>query len=120
MLIGLATPADVDTLADLGTATFRETFGHLYRPEDLRDFLDTARSCAAFARLLRDPDTAILLERALDRLASVQHRAPVYVGVWSGNVGAQRLYERFGFRKIGEYDFRVGDQLDREFILARG
>jgi len=45
--------------------------------------------------------------------------APLFVGVWSGNSGAQRLYARFGFEKVGEYDFPVGEHLDREFILRR-
>ncbi len=45
--------------------------------------------------------------------------SPLYIGVWSGNHGAQRLYARHGFRKIGEYDFPVGQHLDREFILQR-
>jgi ribosomal protein S18 acetylase RimI-like enzyme len=45
--------------------------------------------------------------------------APVYVGVWSNNSGAQRLYARFGFEKVGEYDFPVGRHIDREFILRR-
>lgn len=59
-----------------------------------------------------------LLIGALDWLRE-QGRAPVYVGVWSGNLGAQRLYARFGFTKVGEYDYPVGRQLDREFILKR-
>jgi ribosomal protein S18 acetylase RimI-like enzyme len=44
---------------------------------------------------------------------------PWYVGVWSQNVGAQRLYERHGFRKCGEYEFPVGKTRDQEFILER-
>jgi ribosomal protein S18 acetylase RimI-like enzyme len=59
-----------------------------------------------------------LLETALDWLAAAGH-APLYVGVWSENYGAQRLYGRYGFRKVGEYEFPVGRQLDREFILTR-
>lgn len=59
-----------------------------------------------------------LLKAALDWLAS-HGRAPVYVGVWSENFGAQRLYGRFGFEKAGEYDFPVGEQVDREFILKQ-
>jgi len=46
-----------------------------------------------------------------------QGHAPLYIGVWSGNFGAQRLYGRHGFGKVGEYDFPVGKHLDREFIL---
>jgi ribosomal protein S18 acetylase RimI-like enzyme len=54
-------------------------------------------------------------------LAWLEERAfePLYVGVWSQNVGAQRLYERYGFRKSGEYEFPVGKTRDHEFILER-
>lgn len=48
-----------------------------------------------------------------------QGRAPLYVGVWSENLGAQRFYRRYGFAKIGEYGFPVGKIVDREFILRR-
>ncbi len=59
-----------------------------------------------------------LLVTAFEWLAA-NGRAPLYVGVWSQNFGAQRLYYRHGFEKIGEYDFPVGRHLDREFILKR-
>lgn len=44
---------------------------------------------------------------------------PLYIGVWSENPGAQRLYARHGFSKVGEYGFPVGDHIDLEFILKR-
>lgn len=44
---------------------------------------------------------------------------PLYVGVWSKNDGAQRFYGRYGFVKVGEYGFPVGNTVDREFILKR-
>jgi ribosomal protein S18 acetylase RimI-like enzyme len=59
-----------------------------------------------------------LMVRALEWLES-QRRAPLYVGVYSENVGAQRLYGRFGFNKVGEYEFPVGEHMDLEFILKR-
>jgi GNAT superfamily N-acetyltransferase len=59
-----------------------------------------------------------MLVAGLEWLAAQGHY-PLYVGVWSGNFGAQRLYGRFGFEKVGEYDFPVGEHLDREFILRR-
>ena len=43
----------------------------------------------------------------------------LWVGVWSQNLGAQRLYRRHGFEKVGEYDFAVGSTLDHEFIMRR-
>jgi len=45
---------------------------------------------------------------------------PIWIGVWSQNLRAQALYYRFGFEKVGEYDFPVGETLDHEFILRRG
>ncbi|MEO8223899.1 MAG: GNAT family N-acetyltransferase [Gammaproteobacteria bacterium] len=59
-----------------------------------------------------------LLDTGLDWLTGQGH-FPLYIGVWSGNLGAQRLYLRHGFTKVGEYDFPVGKHLDREFILRR-
>lgn len=44
----------------------------------------------------------------------------LWIGVWSENFGAQRLYGRLGFEKVGEYGFHVGKTVDREFILRRG
>ena len=44
----------------------------------------------------------------------------LWIGVWSQNLGAQRLYERMGFAKAGEYEFKVGQTRDHEFILRRG
>ena len=43
----------------------------------------------------------------------------LYIGVYSENVGAQRLYARYGFEKVGEYQFMVGDNADLEFIMMR-
>ena len=59
-----------------------------------------------------------LMELALESL-DAQGRTPIYIGVWSENYGAQRFYARYGFSKVGEYGFRVGDTIDREFILRR-
>ena len=45
---------------------------------------------------------------------------PLWIGVWSGNLKAQKLYEAYGFAKAGEYRYPVGRWLDDEFILRRG
>ncbi len=163
-----ATADDIPQLAELGAATFVETFGHLYKPKDLQTFLTNSRSEARYARMLADPQTSIWLgglpsqppigyavvgrcklpvdnlEPAAGELQELYVRAghrglelgsrllnaalqwldeqgfsPLYIGVWSENEGAQRLYGRFGFHKVGEYGFPVGDHVDREFILRR-
>jgi ribosomal protein S18 acetylase RimI-like enzyme len=163
-----ATAADAATLATLGAATFTETFGHLYPPEDLQTFLSQNHSPQWWSAALADPNRAIwiidhasgrqigyivvgkcklpvqnlepeagevqqlyvlsefhnlrlgtrLMEIGLEWLAS-QGRAPLYIGVWSENYGAQRFYARYGFSKFAEYGFPVGKTIDREFILKR-
>ncbi|WP_291834995.1 GNAT family N-acetyltransferase [Brevundimonas sp.] len=45
---------------------------------------------------------------------------PMWIGVWSGNLKAQKLYEAYGFEKAGEYRYPVGSWFDDEFILRRG
>ena len=49
-----AGPPDAETLARLGAATFTESFGHLYKEEDLSAFLTESHSAAVYARLLAD------------------------------------------------------------------
>lgn len=51
-----ATPEDAAAMAELGGATFTETFGHLYPPEDLQNFLSTSHSRENWARNLSDPN----------------------------------------------------------------
>ena len=62
---------------------------------------------------------SVLLNTALDWLEKDGPR-PLWIGVWSENVGAQKLYGRLGFEKVGEYHFPVGETKDLEFILRRG
>lgn len=40
----------------------------------------------------------------------------IQLSVWSENYGAQRFYERYGFSKIADIYFMVGEQRDDEFL----
>ena len=61
---------------------------------------------------------SVLLRQSLDWLEKPGRM--LWIGVWSENYGAQRLYGRHGFEKVGTYDFVVGRVRDHEFILRRG
>lgn len=58
-----------------------------------------------------------LLEAALDWLEGRFHH--VYLGVFSENARAQALYRRYGFEKVAEYSFMVGNQADHEWIMKK-
>ncbi|MGC1300967.1 MAG: GNAT family N-acetyltransferase [Caulobacteraceae bacterium] len=62
---------------------------------------------------------AKLLQLSMDWLEQT-FEGPLWLGVWSGNVKAQRLYAAHGFAKAGEYEFPVGAWRDHEFIFRRG
>ena len=59
-----------------------------------------------------------LLTLSLDWMAA-HTQGPLWIGVWSGNDKAQRLYAAYDFEKVGEYDYPVGAWRDHEFILRR-
>lgn len=59
-----------------------------------------------------------LLTVALDWMKA-HSDGPLWIGVWSGNLKAQKLYAAWGFEKVGEYQYPIGRWLDDEFILRR-
>ncbi len=61
LVIRRANPDDAAALAEVGAATFIESFGHLYVPADLEAFLGESHSVAAYADALANPDYALWL-----------------------------------------------------------
>lgn len=58
---------------------------------------------------------ARLMEWAI-RVARDQRHDCILLSVYSENYGAQRFYQRYGFNKIADITFQVGDHLDPEFL----
>jgi ribosomal protein S18 acetylase RimI-like enzyme len=61
---------------------------------------------------------AALMDWALVE-ASARGADEMQLSVWSGNHGAQRFYARYGFEKVADVTFQVGEQIDEEFLYAR-
>jgi len=57
---------------------------------------------------------ARLLETTLDFLRDRFER--VFLSVYAENFGAQRFYQRYGFGKIADITFQVGDHFDPEYL----
>ena len=60
---------------------------------------------------------AALLDWALGE-ARLRGCDEMQLSVWSGNTQAQRFYARYGFAKVADVTFRVGEQVDHEFLFA--
>lgn len=61
---------------------------------------------------------ASLMEWAIAEAEARGHDA-ILLSVYSENPGAQRFYARYGFTKIADIHFPVGEQLDEEFLLEK-
>ena len=90
-----ATVEDAPTLSALAAHTFTETFGHLYPPQDLADFIAEAYAVERQRTILSHPDYAVwLLE---DGGVAVGHAAAGPCGLPHPDVGPgdgelKRLY----------------------------
>ena len=51
--------------------------------------------------------------------AAARNADEMQLSVWSGNHGAQKFYARYGFAKVADITFLVGEQVDEEFLFAR-
>jgi ribosomal protein S18 acetylase RimI-like enzyme len=60
---------------------------------------------------------ANLMGWALDE-AKARRFDDIILSVWSQNHRAQRFYSRYGFEKIGDTIFMVGDHRDEEYLLG--
>jgi len=75
-------------------------------------------------QLYTDPEAtgqgigATLTDWALDE-ARRSGADEIQLSVWSENLGAQKFYQRYGFEKIADIHFMVGQQRDEEFLFAR-
>ncbi|MCC2548280.1 GNAT family N-acetyltransferase [Hymenobacter sp. BT175] len=62
---------------------------------------------------------ATLMRRALEE-ARLKACHTVVLGVWERNQRAIDFYRRFGFRQIGQHEFRVGQDVQTDLIMRKG
>ena len=72
----IAGPNDADALSALARATFTETFGHLYAPEDLEHFLTTSYAPAKLRVELDEPSQRWWLAEDAGTPVGYAHCAP--------------------------------------------
>ncbi len=61
---------------------------------------------------------AALMDWAMDQFAA-RGADEAQLSVYAENHGAHRFYARYGFEKVADITFRVGDHIDPEFLFAR-
>ena len=116
-----ATVEDAAVLAELGTATFVETFGHLYSPADLQAFLDESHTPAAYAKVLANPDYALWIAERDGEAIGYAQAGPCglpHAEVQPGDGELKRLYV-LASHQGGGWGGRLFDQAER-WLLRDG
>lgn len=62
---------------------------------------------------------AMLMRRTMDEARARNCRA-IVLGVWERNEHALAFYKRFGFKKIGQHEFKLGADVQTDLILRKG
>ena len=60
----------------------------------------------------------VLMARCLEHVMHSGSKT-IWLTVWINNEKAIRFYQRWGFRKVGVYDFVVGRDLQEDFLLVK-
>jgi ribosomal protein S18 acetylase RimI-like enzyme len=62
---------------------------------------------------------AALMRRVLE-IAQAENCTAIVLGVWEHNARAKAFYQRFGFREVGEVEFKLGQDVQRDLIFRKG
>jgi ribosomal protein S18 acetylase RimI-like enzyme len=60
----------------------------------------------------------MLMQKSID-VALSKNKKAVWLGVWEKNFRAIAFYEKWGFEKIGETDFLLGDDLQNDWLMKK-
>lgn len=61
---------------------------------------------------------AFLMDAAIET-AVEKGKQVLWLGVWEANGRAIAFYERYGFKKFGEWDFLLGDDMQRDWLMKK-
>jgi ribosomal protein S18 acetylase RimI-like enzyme len=94
-----------------------ELAGYARLREKSATTLEIARLYAATSMIGKGVGKA-LMQACLD-VAQIRSKKMVWLGVWEKNARAIRFYTAWGFEKVGEQDFRLGNDLQRDWIMQK-
>ena len=60
----------------------------------------------------------VLLNKAIERAKELK-KDFIWLGVWEKNESAIEFYKKNGFFKIGTHNFRMGDEIQNDYILKK-
>lgn len=79
------------------------------------NIIEIARIYTVTAAIAKGVGTALMNECI--SMAKQKQRNYVWLGVWEKNEKAIRFYERFGFKKFGEHEFVLGNDMQTDWLM---
>jgi ribosomal protein S18 acetylase RimI-like enzyme len=113
-MIRRAAIGDEETLSGLGVRTFVDTFGSLYRPQDLSVFLRTKHSVEYYRDFLNDPHTAVWLAERDGAAVGYSVAGPCDLPVPGLQEGAGELIRVYIVKEV--QGFGLGQRLVEETL----
>ena len=97
-----ATIADAESLAALGARSFSETFGHLYRPDDLALFLEN-HTADTWRKDLSDPECVVCVGEADGEAVAYAKLLPpdVPIEITAPSIEIKQFYVLSGWHGTG-------------------
>ncbi len=59
-----------------------------------------------------------LMQRCIEIARETGHET-LWLGVWERNLGAQSFYEKFGFKRVGQHLFHLGQDEQVDWVMVR-
>jgi GNAT superfamily N-acetyltransferase len=89
------------------------------RPKQLQEYhtLEIAR-LYVLKKMLGRGVGKVLMQNSLDIAAELKKKI-VWLGVWEKNLRAIEFYNRWGFEVFGEWEFLLGDDVQRDFLMKK-
>ncbi len=84
-------------------------------PLETDNVIEIARIYAVSTETGKGIGTA-LLNRCIE-IAKEKNREYIWLGVWEKNGKAIRFYERFGFKRFGEHEFVLGNDVQTDWLM---
>lgn len=120
-----STDKDEESDAEDGDRPEEEIIGFTQLTEDTTEpCLSHLRSTVELQRLYvatshHGYGVGSLLARKIDQVARDLGYRCIWLGVWEGNFKAQRVYERLGFVKVGDHEFKMGKCIQMDWIMSK-
>lgn len=54
-----------------------------------------------------------------EKLTRENHKAKIWLGVWEHNEPAKHFYAKFGFKRIGQHSFFMGDDEQTDYLMQK-